>query len=125
MFNIPKHNITPINYEAFSNLKDPDEVTRQILEFLTEQSENAERQFKTSRNLIIATIFIMILQIGYAVWTNSESNSIQNNLIKVIDTQSQQSEVISRMSLNLLDLENQVQTLEQENARLSQENSKN
>jgi len=66
----------------------------------------------------------MILQIGYAVWTNFESNSIQNNLTKIIDTQSQQSEVISRMSLNLLDLENQVQTLEQENARLNQELNK-
>ena len=103
------------------DLRDPDEVTNNILTFLKEQSKNAERQFKTSRNLIIATIIIMILQIGYAVWTNSESNSRQNNLTKIIDTQSQQSEVISRMSLNLLDLENQVRTLEQENARLNQE----
>lgn len=47
------------------------------------------------------------------------SISEQNNLTKLIDTQSQQSEVISRMSLNLLDLENQVRTLEQENERLN------
>ena len=57
----------------------------------------------------------MILQIGYAIWTNSESNTKQNSLTKIIDTQSKQSEVISRMSLNLLDLQNQVRTLEQEN----------
>ena len=62
----------------------------------------------------------MILQIGYAIWTNSQSNSIQNNLTKLIDIQSQQSEVISRMSLNLLDLQNQVQILEKENNKLSE-----
>ncbi|MAO07767.1 MAG: hypothetical protein CL596_03550 [Alteromonas sp.] len=121
IFNIPKFDPPQINPEIFMDLRDPDEVTNNILTFLKEQSKNAERQFKTSRNLIIATIIIMILQIGYAVWTNSESNSRQNNLTKIIDTQSQQSEVISRMSLNLLDLENQVRTLEQENARLNQE----
>lgn len=67
----------------------------------------------------------MILQIGYAVWSNYETNSTQNNLKKIIDTQSQQSEGISRMSLSLLDLQNQVRTLEQENERLNQKLSKN
>ncbi|MBD0833554.1 hypothetical protein [Aestuariibaculum sediminum] len=124
IFNVPKYEMPQINPEAFADLRDPDEVTRQILGFLTTQGENAEKQFKTSRNLIIATIVIMILQIGYAVWTNSESNSRQYNLTKIIDMQSQQSEVISRMSLNLLDLENQVRTLEQENAQLNQELNK-
>ncbi|RCS28224.1 hypothetical protein DUT90_01185 [Polaribacter sp. WD7] len=100
--------------------RNPDKFTKRILKFLTSQSETAERQFKTSRNLIIATIVIMILQIGYAVWTNFESNSKQNNLIKIIDTQSKQSETISHMSLNLFDLQNQVRTLEQENAQLNQ-----
>ena len=67
----------------------------------------------------------MFLQIGYAVWSNYETNSTQNNLKKIIDTQSQQSEGISRMSLSLLDLQNQVRTLEQENERLNQKLSKN
>lgn len=124
MFNIPKFDPPQINPEIFMDLRDPDEVTNNILTFLKEQSKNAEKQFNTSRNLILATIIIMILQIGYAVWTNSESNSRQNNLTKIIYTQSQQSEVISRMSLNLLDLENQVQTLEQQNARLNQKFNK-
>lgn len=121
IFNIPKFEPPQINPEIFRDLRDPDEATNNILAFLQEQSRTAERQFKTSRNLILATIIIMILQIGYAIWTSSESNSIQNNLTKIIDTQSQQSESISRMSLNIIALENQVRTLEQENARLNQE----
>ncbi|KAF9657665.1 MULTISPECIES: hypothetical protein [Tenacibaculum] len=106
------------------NLRDPDEVTNNILTFLREQSKNAERQFKTSRNLIIATIAIMILQIFITGFSISISNSEQNNLTEIIDTQSKQSEVISRMSLSLLDLGNQVRTLKQENARLNQKLSK-
>jgi hypothetical protein len=114
-----KKALTP-NFEALlGDIRDPDEATNNILLFLQSQSQIAVRQFKTSRNLILATIIIMIFQIGYAVWTNYESNSKQNSLTKIIDTQSQQTEVISRMSLSLLDLENQVRTLEQENARLN------
>ena len=113
---LPKYKVEAPKLE----FRDPDLVSKEILGFLTSQSETAEKQFKTSRNLIIATIFIMILQIGYAIWTNSESNSRRNNLTKIIDTQSKQSETISRMSLNLLDLQSQVRTLEQENARLNQ-----
>lgn len=114
--------IPDLKGSSFENFefRNPDKITKKILKFLTSQSETAERQFRTSRNLIIATIFIMLFQIGYAIWSNSETNSIQNNLTKIIDTQSQQSEVISRMSLNLLDLQNQVRTLERENARLNQ-----
>lgn len=119
MINFNHLNWTPPEIPEF-DLRDPDEVTSKILAFLTQQSNNAKKQFIVSRNLIIATIVIMILQIGYAVWTNYESNSKQSSITKIIDTQSQQSEVISRMSLNLLDLQNQVRTLEQENARLNQ-----
>lgn len=118
LFNIPKFEVPQINPEIYKDLRDPDEVTNNILTFLQKQSKSAERQFKTSRNLIIATIVIMIFQIGYAVWTNSESNIRQNNLVKIIEMQSQQSETISRMSLNLLNLEKQVQVLKQENKLL-------
>ncbi len=113
MFNIPKFKSPQINHEIFLNLHDLHEVTKQILGFLGEQSKTAERQFKTSRNLIIATIFIMLLQIVIAGIDIIHSNSAQYNVTKVIEIQSQQSEVISRMSMNLLDLENQVLTLEQ------------
>nr|BFF37761.1 hypothetical protein BACT7_26230 [Tenacibaculum mesophilum]BFF41183.1 hypothetical protein BACY1_29880 [Tenacibaculum mesophilum] len=124
MFNIPKFERPHVNPELYMNLRDPDEVTNNILTFLREQSKNAERQFKTSRNLIIATIAIMILQIFIAGFSIAISNSEQNNLTEIIDTQSKQSEVISRMSLSLLDLGNQVRTLKQENARLNQKLSK-
>ncbi len=124
MFNNPKFERPHVNPELYMNLRDPDEVTNNILTFLREQSKNAERQFKTSRNLIIATIAIMILQIFITGFSISISNSEQNNLTEIIDTQSKQSEVISRMSLSLLDLGNQVRTLKQENARLNQKLSK-
>ena len=115
---IPDFNGSNLENLEFRN---PDKITKRILKFLTSQSETAEIQFKTSRNLIIVTIVIMILQIGYAVWINYESNSIQNNLTKIIDTQSKESETISSMSLNLLDLQRQVLTLEQENKLLNQQ----
>lgn len=118
LFNIPKYEPKMPNIEL--DLRDPDEVTNKILSFLQQQSRTAEIQFRTSRNLILATIVIMILQIGFAFWINYESNSKQNSLNKIIETQSQQSEVISRMSLNLLDLQNQAQTLEKENSRLKE-----
>ena len=60
----------------------------------------------------------MSLQIFIAIITTNQSNYRQNNLTTIIETQAQQSEIISRMSLNLLDLQNQVQTLEQENESL-------
>lgn len=122
MINFDNWNWTPPNIPDF-DFKDPDEVTSKILVFLNEQSENAKKQFIVSRNLIIVTIVIMILQICYAFWINYESNSKQNNLTKIVDTQSRQSEIISRMSLSLLDVQHQVLTLEKENARLSQKSS--
>jgi hypothetical protein len=121
LLNLPKFETPQINPEIVMDLRDPDKSTNNILNFLKEQSKSAERQFKTSRNLILATIVIMILQIGYAVWTNHESNSKQNSLTKIIDTQSMQSEVISHMSLSLLDLRIQVQTLGLENVQLKEE----
>ena len=121
----PKFNVMDGKLGALKELNDQQvNAVNEVLRFLTDQSNIAERQFKTSRNLILATILIMIFQIGYAVWTNSESNSIQSNLTKIVDTQSKQSESVSRMSLNLLDLQNQVRILEQENVRLNQQNGK-
>ena len=126
MFRVPEYEIPQINSDVFSvDIRDPDEVTKQILGFLTTQAENARKQFKTSRNLIIVTIVIMILQIIIAGVSIALSISEQNNLTKLIDMQSQQSEVISRMSLNLLDLQVQVQTLEQENEQLNQSLNRN
>ena len=124
--NIPKYEMPKPNLDfILEDMRDPDETTKKILSFLSEQSQIANRNFKTSKKLILVTIIIMFLQIGYAVWSNYETNSTQNNLKKIIDTQSQQSEGISRMSLSLLDLQNQVRTLEQENERLNQKLSKN
>ena len=58
IFNIPKFDPPQVNAKIFMDLRDRDEVTNNILDFLREQSLNAEMQFKTSRNLIIITIVI-------------------------------------------------------------------
>lgn len=89
-----------------------------VLVFLRAQSDTANKQFRTSRNLICSTIVIMILQIVIAGFSIGLSNSEQTNLTKIIETQSVQSETISQMSLHLLDLQAQVQTLEKEKQEL-------
>ncbi|MCK0137433.1 hypothetical protein [Arenibacter sp. S6351L] len=126
-FNIPKFDISKFDWP---NMRPPELISMEelnekqitavndVLDFLKEQSNIANRQFKTSRNLIWATIFIMILQIGYSYWSSRETNSKQSNLTKIIETQSVQSETISQMSLRLLDLQAQVQTLEKEKQEL-------
>ena len=63
----------------------------------------------------------MILQIGQTIWVNIETSSKQKSLNSIIEIQSKQSETISRMSLSLLDLQNQVLTLEKENKLLSKD----
>ena len=108
----PKANNVDLEY------LDPHEVTTKILSFLSNQSLISEKQFKTSKYLIISTIIIMIFQIGYAIWFNNKSNHKQSSLTKIIEIQSKQSETISRMSLNLLDLQNQVSILEKEKIKL-------
>ncbi len=100
------------------DLGDQEKTAKLILQFLSDQSSISSRQFKTSRNLIIASILIMILQVAYAFWTNHETNSIQNKSNSIIEMQLKQSETISQMSLSLLDLENQVRNLETENELL-------
>ena len=103
------------NFENIIDFRDPDEAVNNVLSFLQAQSNTADKQYKTSTNLIIATIVIMILQIVIAVISIYKSNEEQNNLTKLVESQSQQSETISRMSLSLLDLHNQVNILEKEN----------
>ena len=68
----------------------------------------------------------MVFQIVIAGIDIVQSNLKQNTLIKIIDTQLQQSEKLSQTSLNLLDLQSQVQTLKKENVLLSEKlNKKN
>jgi hypothetical protein len=130
LFNFPKfpkfephslHINKPEIYESIINdieYIDPHEVTNKIYDFLKYQSDITYKQFKTSRNLIIATIIIMLIQISIASIDIFLSYSEQKDSTKLIETQSLQSEAISRMSLDLLDLQNRVQTLEKEKSEL-------
>jgi hypothetical protein len=118
IFNFSDKKMPTPNMEHL-DLRDPDKATNNILSFLQSQSEIAEKQFKISRNLIFATIIIMILQVCFAFWFNYSNHNKQSELIKLIEIQSKQTEAISQMSLSLLDLQNQVQNLEKQNEVLS------
>ena len=95
-----------------------------LLDFSMQQGETADRQFKTSRNLIRFSLFIMIVQIFIAGFDIYQSNLKGSSLTTIVEIQSQQSETISNMSLNLLDLQSQVRNLEQENAQLKLKSEK-
>ena len=118
----PNINVGDNKLGALKELNDQQiDAVNSVLSFLEAQSHIAERQFKTSRNLILATIVIMIFQIGLAIWTINTTNSDQSKMIKIIDSQTQQSEAISRMSITTLELQEQVQALQKENNRLISE----
>jgi hypothetical protein len=95
------------------------EKQSELLDFLILQNLNSEKQYKVSRNLIIVSIFLVLFQIFYSIYSENKPNKIQNELSRIVETQSKTSEAISNTSLNLLDLQNQVQILEKENAQLN------
>lgn len=117
-FNIP----TP-DFE----LRDPDLVTKEILNFLKqttiEQSNTSRIQFRTNLLLTITTIVIGIIALTpLFVNQNKTQNNIHNDqLSRLIELQEQNTKLISELSSNLHDLSRQVQILEIQ----SQETSKN
>lgn len=108
----------PNNDLILKELKDPEEATKNILYFLKSQSAIANRQFKTSRNLIIATILMMFLQIIISAVSINQTKEKNNTQERLTEMQLKQSKVISHMTLDLLDLQNQIKNLEDKNDSL-------
>ena len=80
------------------------------------QSKTSDMQYKVSFFLTIAAIIISLIPLAKDFIF--EKPNYNESIIRISETQSQQSETISNMSTYLLDLQNQVQTLEKENELL-------
>jgi hypothetical protein len=80
------------------------------------QSKTSDKQYKFSVFLTITAIIISFIPLVKELMF--EKANYTESIIRIIDTQSQQSETISNMSIYLLNLQNQVRTLEKENKQL-------
>jgi len=86
------------------------------------QSKNSDKQYKVSVFLTITAIIISIIPLVKGVFFKEPNYN--ESIIQIIETQSKQSETISNISIYLLDLQNQVRTLEKENEQLKEKKEK-
>jgi len=112
-----------MNYPTFDLLSGSEKTQIEIRDLIDSQLKTAEiqsktsdKQYKVSIFLTIAAIIISLVPIATELLVDKPNYSESIN--RIIDTQSKQSETISEMSTYLLDLQNQVRTLEKENERL-------
>ena len=80
------------------------------------QSKTSDVQYKVSLFLTIAAIIISLIPLVKDLIF--EKPNYNESIIRISETQSQQSETISNMTTYLLDLQNKVQSLEKENELL-------
>ena len=97
-----------------------------ILEFLQaytlEQSKTANKQFKTTKYLtyfIIAISIISIIPTLKELFYTNQNTILFERILELEEYKLQNTGIISDMSIHLLDLENQVKTLEKQNVMLS------
>lgn len=127
IFNIGKTDFTPPVIPDLRHLfKKPDLTPQEILTFLkensAEQSDTAIRQFRTSKRLTYLVIGISIISIipivKELIWSN-QNKTLSEYILKIEEVNKQNTKVISELSIRLLDLQNQVQTLEKQNGEIS------
>lgn len=107
-------------------LKKPDLTPQEILTFLKDdsikQSETATRQFNTTKWLTYLIIGISIISITptlIELFSPNQNKILSEHILKIEEENRQNSKVISELSIRLLDLQNQVQTLEKQNGEIS------
>lgn len=107
-------------------LKKPDLTPQEILTFLKEnsakQSETAIQQFKTIKLLSILSLTFVVIStlLGFKdIIFPTKNNNTTEQITRIIETQSLNTKVLSELSIRLLDLQNQVQTLEKQNREIS------
>lgn len=117
---------SPVMPDLRHLLKKPDLTPKEILTFLkensAEQSETAIRQFKTSKRLTYLVIFISaisIIPIVKELFLPNQNKILSEHILKIEEEDKQNLKVISELSIRLLDLQNQVQTLEKQNGEIS------
>jgi hypothetical protein len=112
--------LNPMSYPIF-NVTDPKtELQIDIRNLIDQQLKTSEIQSKTSDKQYRVSIFLTVtaIIISFIPLVKElifEKPNYTESITRIIDTQLQQSETISNMSIYLLDLRNQVQTLEKEN----------
>ncbi len=82
------------------------------------QSKTSGKQYKASIFLTIAAIIISLVPLATQLLINKPNYN--ESIIRLTQAQSELTEKASDMSTYLLDLQNQVQTLEKENALLKE-----
>jgi|TARA_R110001583_G_scaffold187768_1_gene349259 hypothetical protein len=100
-------------------------VTLKQSETSERQYKSADKQFKTTTKLTRFIIFLTLISIcfmGYDYFKKDNQQVLIEKISVLIDKESQNTEVISDMSIRLLSLQNQVQTLEKENKLLLKKN---
>ena len=128
--NITSDNLITVSQEELTN-KQIDKQN-EILEFLKlvtieqsktskRQSNNTDKQFKTTVALMIITIIIGVFSLKPVFFnqSNTEYKTLYEHTIELEKTILKQDLTISQLSNNLLDLQSQVQTLEKQNVELS------
>ena len=113
-----------IDIPKFDLLKPDEKLQVEIRDLINTQLKTAELQSKTSDiqykvSLFLTITAIIISLIPLIKDLFFEKTNYNESITRIIEMQSKQSETISNMSTYLLDLQNQVQTLEKENARLN------
>lgn len=99
-----------------SYLKDvsTDELIEKQIEISIKQSESAGVQFKTTLRLtylIIAISIFSVIPILRELFYPNQNKILFERILKLEEEKSQNTEIISQMSIHLLDLQNQVQIL--------------
>jgi len=113
-----------MNYPTFDLLSGSEKTQMEIRDLIDSQLKTAEIQSKTSDKQYKVSIFltvaaIIISLIPVATELLIDKPNYNESILRLTESQSKLTGKVSDMSTYLLDLQNQVQTLEKENLRLN------
>lgn len=118
-----------MNYPTYDLLRGSEKTQIEIRDLIDSQLKTAEiqsktsdKQYKVSIFLTVAAIIISLVPITTELFVDKPNYN--ESIIRLTESQSKLTEKVSDMSTYLLDLQNQVQILEKENARLNKELNK-
>lgn len=112
-----------MNYPTFDLLSGSEKTQIEIRDLIDSQLKTAEIQSKTSDKQYKVSIFltvaaIIISIVPFAAELLVDKPNYNESIIRLTESQSKLTEKVSDMSTYLLEIQNQVQTLEKENERL-------
>ena len=113
--------VTPETTIGIKQIKQQQEIIKTMKEISNEQSLISQKQSKTTNGLMLVSLLLTAITIIFMVkdFINKNNNKVLiEKTIQLIDKESENTKIISRLSKNLLDLQNQVQILEKQNVKL-------